>query len=174
MNCKMFVRRNQSQNKVAALQPPSLSQSNTMKNSLKSVLLASLTIALAVVGTSFAGADPPETQTRSSLSPLMQMKLEKSKSILEGLALEDYDAISRNANALRLLSLEAGWNVLQTEEYATQSQEFRRATDMISAAANEKDMGRAALGYVGLTVRCVECHSYMRKHKAELIKQNSP
>ena len=151
------------------LRPQYLMQSNTMKY----VIVASLIAALAIVGTKFADADPPETQARSSISPLMQMKLEKSKSILEGLALEDYDAIARNANSLRLLSLEAGWNVLQTEEYAMQSREFRRATDMIADAAKEKDINRAALGYVGLTLRCVECHSYMRKHKVELMKLQS-
>lgn len=96
------------------------------------------------------------------VKPLMQMKLEKAKKILEALALEDYDQIGRNARQLKLLSLESGWNVLQTEEYATQSRDFQRATSMISEAAKDRDIGRAALGYVSLTVRCVECHRYVR------------
>ena len=44
----------------------------------------------------------------------MQMKLDKSKAILEALAMEDYKAIAKNSRALRLLSLESGWNVIQT------------------------------------------------------------
>lgn len=75
------------------------------------------------------------------------------------------------ARSLKLLSMESGWNVIQTEEYVTQSEDFRRATDMILQAAEEKDINRAALGYVGLTVRCVECHLYMRKHIKELAEQ---
>lgn len=104
-------------------------------------------------------AEKPPTQ----LTPLMRMKLEKAKLILEGLTLEDYDKIAQNARQLKLLSMESGWNVLQTEEYELQSKDFRRTTDVIADAAKNKDVNRAALGYVALTVRCVECHSYMRK-----------
>jgi hypothetical protein len=119
-----------------------------------------------------ASSDPPEVQSPRELLPLMQLKLEKSKEILEGLALEDFEKIGKNARSLKLLSLETGWNVIQTEEYATQSRDFKRTCDLISEAANEKDMGRAALGYVALTVRCVECHAYMRKHRKQQEEQN--
>ena len=106
-----------------------------------------------------ANSDPPAKTPAGKISPLMQMKLDKSKTILEGLALEDYDKIGKNARSLKLLSLESGWNVIQTEEYATQSRDFRRTCDLIAKAAADKDVGRAALGYVALTVRCVECHA---------------
>jgi hypothetical protein len=111
-----------------------------------------------------SAVEPAPQGVSRQLSPLMQMKLEKSKSILEGLALEDYEKIAKNAQSLKLLSLESGWNVIQTEEYVSQSREFRRAVDRIMAAAKEQDVHRATLGYVSLTMRCVECHSYMRKH----------
>ncbi len=117
-----------------------------------------------------AKSDPPDEISdtpKSNLHPLMQMKLEKSKTILEGLTLEDFEKIGRNARSLKLLSTESGWNVIQTEEYATQSRDFQRTCDLIAEAAEEKDISRATLGYVAMTVRCVECHAYMRKHKAE-------
>lgn len=110
-------------------------------------------------------SDPPDSEEPKRLTPLMQLKLERAKEILEGLALEDFDKIASNARSMKLLSLESGWNVIQTEEYAIQSRDFKRTCDLISEAADEKDMGRAALGYVALTVRCVECHAYMRKHR---------
>ncbi|TWT87787.1 hypothetical protein [Stieleria varia] len=102
--------------------------------------------------------------------PLMRMKLDRAKDILEGLTIEDYDKIASNARSLRLLSMEAGWNVVQTEEYRRQSQDFRRACDAIEKAAQAKDINRAALSYVALTVRCVECHTYMRENDVELVK----
>ncbi len=120
------------------------------------------------------GVNPPDTSgtpTHSTkLTPLMLMKLEKSKEILEGLTLEDFDKIKSNADMLKMLSLESGWNVIQTEEYGAQSTDFRRAAELIAKAADEKDIHRATLGYVALTVRCVECHSYMRRHRSEQIK----
>lgn len=91
-------------------------------------------------------------------------KLDNAKGVLEGLATEDYEKIARDAQALSLLSLESDWNVITTEEYLEQSSDFRRAVNVITEAAREKDVNRAALGYVNLTVRCVECHSYLRKN----------
>ncbi len=96
------------------------------------------------------------------LEPFMQRKLDHAKRVLEGLAIEDFELIAREAQSLSLLSLESNWNVLTTEEYIQQSSDFRRAVNVITEAAREKDVHRAALGYVNLTVRCVECHSYLR------------
>ncbi len=121
-------------------------------------------VGLATTGArTLEAAEPAPPGVSEQFTPLMQMKLEKSKHILEGLALEDYQQIAKNARALKLLSMESGWNVIQTEEYALQSREFRRAVDRIVAAAEAEDVHRATLGYVSLTMRCVECHSYMRR-----------
>ncbi len=135
---------------------------------MKYVSVILVALAIATSSSQLSSADPPNEAPPHRITPLMKMKLDKSKAILEGLTLEDFDAISRNAKALKLLSLESGWNVLQTPEYVTQSQEFRRTADMIAEAAEEKNISRATLGYVSMTVRCVECHSYMRKHRMKL------
>jgi hypothetical protein len=126
------------------------------------------------VGLSFSphAAEPQAPQ--SNFTPLMHMKLDKSKAILEGLTLEDFAKIKANANNLRLLSNEAGWNVIQTREYAEQSRDFQRATEMLADAATEKDIHRASIGYLTLTMRCIECHSYMRKHRIASEQRNSP
>lgn len=97
------------------------------------------------------------------LADFMQMKLEYSKEILAGLALEDYERIAKNSQALSLMSLESGWNVLNTQDYLDQSRDFRSTSKVIQEAAKEKNIERATLGYVSMTVRCVECHSYLRK-----------
>lgn len=137
------------------------------------VQLGAVAIVLLVM-TCMLAAELPGEQAMASppanLTPLMRMKLERSKAILEGLALEEFDKIANNARALRLLSTESGWNVIQTKEYALQSRDFQRAADLIAEAAGDQDIHRAAIGYVALTVRCVECHSYMRKHQVELMK----
>ncbi|TWT49608.1 hypothetical protein Pla22_48050 [Rubripirellula amarantea] len=135
---------------------------------MKRFLLYVVPIATVLVAVATA-ADPPLDQP-SKITPLMHLKLDKSKAILEGLTLEQFDTIKINARALRLLSTESGWNVLQTKEYAAQSRDFQRAADLVIEAADDKDIHRATLGYVALTVRCVECHSYMRKHRVEFMK----
>lgn len=135
-----------------------------MRFPLKS--LAAVVLALGMTG--LASAQRPIDSPSRPLKGVMQLKLEYSKQILEGLALEDHDKITKNAQALGLLSLESGWKILQTEEYAKQSMEFRRTTDAISKASRDKNVDRAALGYVSLTVRCIECHSYLRQQQGGL------
>lgn len=111
-------------------------------------------------------AAPQAAQDSQRLKSFMQQKLDHSKSILEALAVEDYDQLARSAQALSLLSLESNWNRLTTEEYIQQSSDFRRACRVIQEAAHEKNVDRAALGFMDLTVRCVECHKYLRKQQS--------
>lgn len=129
------------------------------------LLLGSLAAALSVRGATEARVSQDQPR---SLDTFMRLKLEHSKEILEGLALDDHEKIAKHSQALNLLSLESGWNVVQTEEYLSQSRDFRNIAKSITEAAHEKNVERAALGYVALTVRCVECHRYLRKHHPEL------
>ncbi len=104
-----------------------------------------------------------QTTGKEGLKPFMQRKLDHAKSILEGMALEDFDKISASAQSLSLLSLESTWNVISSEEYLEHSRNFRRSINLIKQAARDKNSDRVALGYIDLTIRCVECHSYLRK-----------
>ncbi len=131
---------------------------------MKKVLFASLVTFISAWGAWQLYGDPPPQVGPDRLKPFMQRKLDHSKAILEGLALEDFKKIAENSQALSLLSLESSWNVLTTEEYLRQSMDFRRALRVITSGAREKNVDRAALGYVNLTVRCVECHSYLRNN----------
>ena len=146
-----------------------------MKRKRFVVAAITLMLSLAIVSQLPSQAPPRKpVVAKDKLTPLMQLKLERSKTILEGLALEDFDKIGQNARKLRLLSLESGWNVIQTEEFMVQSRDFRRNSQLIADAADEKDLGRATMGYVALTVRCVECHSYMRKLRAKEKDTDTP
>ena len=125
-------------------------------------------LSLAVVSVFFwqAQAQQPVEARPQRLKAFMQQKLDHSKTILEALAVEDFDKLAKSAQALSLLSLESNWNVLTTDEYIQQSAAFRRACSVIQEAAHEKNVDRAALGFMDLTVRCVECHKYLRKNAA--------
>ncbi|MCA9135434.1 MAG: hypothetical protein KDB00_01710 [Planctomycetales bacterium] len=134
-----------------------------------SILVVLMTVLLVQPGSSPAQNPLGEDGVApENVAPLMRRKLDRAKNILEGLTLEQFDKIASNARSLRLLSMEAGWNVVQTEEYRKQSEDFRRACDSVEKSADAKDIHRAALAYVALTVRCVECHSYMRENKIKL------
>ena len=101
-------------------------------------------------------------QQEKPVEAFMHAKLAHSQSILEGLAVENYDQIAKSSQALTLLSEEAGWNVLQTAEYAHQSELFRRNTKALTEAARKHNLDGSTLAFVQVTLNCVECHKHVR------------
>jgi len=92
----------------------------------------------------------------------MRAKLAHSQDVLEGLSLADFDLIAKGAQELSLVSQAASWQVLQTEEYARQSAEFRRSCDTLRRAAREENLDSALLAWMEVTMKCVQCHRYVR------------
>ena len=103
---------------------------------------------------------PPKVNT--NVKSLMQRKLDSSQSLIKGLALDDFELLAKEAQTLRLLSLDAGWNVIQTKEYAQISGEFLEATKRISEASEKKNLDAAGLAYFRLTMTCIDCHRHVR------------
>jgi hypothetical protein len=95
----------------------------------------------------------------------MRTKLEASREILEGLTLEDYALVTKGARALKALSRAAEWEVPtipNADEYVTQTAEFQRLADELTAKARDKNLDGATLAYFKLTTTCVNCHKYVR------------
>ena len=109
----------------------------------------------------------------NKVSKFMRAKLGHSQKILEGLATNDLEIVAKHAQDLSLLSLEAGWQVLQTEDYRQQSREFRRATDALKNAAAKKNLDGAALAYVDATMKCINCHKYVRETRMSDVTPRS-
>jgi hypothetical protein len=113
-------------------------------------------LALAVT----AQAAEPNDQT---LSRFMRAKLGHSQKILEALAVEDFGTIAKSAQEISLISQAELWQVFKTPEYLQHSNEFRRAADAVTDAAKKKNLDGAALAYMDMTLKCVNCHKYVRK-----------
>ena len=128
-------------------------------------LLTICCLATIIIATSIAWSGQPN-QVRT----FMRSKLNHSQQVLEGLSTEDYDTIAKHAQDLSLLSLASNWQVLQTEEYVQQSREFRRAADALRDAAKKKNLDGAALAYVDMTMKCINCHKYVRSTRVALAR----
>jgi len=108
-------------------------------------------------------ADPLAAENQSdNVKKFMRAKLLYSKNVLEGLAAEDYDLIAKDSQQLTLLSLDADWQVIHTPEYARLSLAFRKEAQTLTDAAKKKNLDGATLAYVKMTLKCVECHKYVR------------
>lgn len=127
------------------------------------VLLIGLSAAAMFAFSTFSAAAPQDDQAGPDrLATFMQVKLKMAQEVLRGLAIEDYTMIAKNSRDISLLTQAESWQVLQTAEYNQQSLEFRRAVDKITVAAREKDLDAATLAYVDVTMKCVNCHKYLR------------
>ena len=115
-----------------------------------------------IIGMSVLLATTNGEQQEKPVDAFMHAKLAHSQNILEGLAVENYDQIAKSSQALTLLSEEAGWNVLQTAEYAHQSNLFRRNTKALTEAARKHNLDGSTLAFVQVTLNCVECHKHVR------------
>lgn len=113
---------------------------------------------LLVLSTARGSAQQP-----NKVGEFMRAKLTHSQKVLEGLAMEDFDLIAKHSQDLSLLSQAATWQVLQTAEYRDRSTEFRRSADALTEAAKKKNLEAAALAYVDVTMKCVNCHKYVRQ-----------
>ena len=109
-------------------------------------------------------ADPAVVPDR--VAGFMRAKLAHSQNVLEGLAVEDFDLIDKGAQQLSLASEDASWQVLQTEDYARQSADFRRSCDSLRKAAKGRNLDGAALAWMEVTMKCVQCHKYVRDERS--------
>lgn len=105
---------------------------------------------------------PDAPKDDPKLNELMQGKLKHSQKVLEGIALGDFEEISKNADELISISKQAEWKVIKTPQYEMRSNEFRRTADELVKNAQAKNLDAAALSYVELTMTCVKCHKYVR------------
>lgn len=119
--------------------------------------------------------DAPADQKASEVAVFMHAKLDHCQKLLEGLTRENYDLIRVHAQELSLLSQAAQWQVIQTPQYLERSVEFRRAADALKEAGRNRNLDGAALAYVDMTMKCIECHKYVRRTRmAQLELPGNP
>jgi hypothetical protein len=104
---------------------------------------------------------PPKKEEQAE--GLMHRKLQSAQKVLDGIATNDFEKITKHGNELVAISKEAEWKVLKTPRYELYSNEFRRGVEKMVQAAKEKNVDAAALGYVEVTLTCVRCHQHVRE-----------
>ncbi len=97
--------------------------------------------------------------------PFMRAKMQYTNSIVEGLALENFPSISKNAQDLKLMSYESTWQVFQSPDYVALSRDFRESAGRLQAAAKSKNIDGAMLSYFEVTLNCVRCHKVVRQKR---------
>jgi hypothetical protein len=126
--------------------------------------LAGASLCILLVAFSVAAQDKPAPKPQPKKQPsLMQKKLEHAQQILEGLALEDFPSIAKNAKSMNEIGELENWHKANSPQYRTQLQVFRFANQELVRMAEEKNLDGASLAYVQTTLSCVNCHKYVRE-----------
>ena len=113
-----------------------------------------LTLLVALLGTT--SAQTPAT------GRVMRDKLTHTQKILEAIMVSDYDALDRESAALVRATELPAWSVLKSPEYLRQSAAFVSAIQDLREAARARDLDRATLEYMSLTLTCFQCHKHMK------------
>ena len=119
-------------------------------------------VTLTMFSSSLAQIQPAKDGGDDKAQSLMRRKLTHAQAILDGLANEDYVKIAKNSQQISLMSMASSWQVLQTPEYVDHTADFRGSANRITAAALDKNIDGATLGYVEMTMKCVSCHKHLR------------
>ncbi len=137
-----------------------------MRKVTSTLVIAALTLGLAtLVG---HGEEPKKDDPKANekkVKELMHKKLEASQKVLEGLATNDLDKVAKNADELARIRKDVDFRVIPTAEYDLWSDEFTRSVEGISKAAKDKNLEKAKLGYLSMTLACFNCHTYVRDQK---------
>lgn len=97
------------------------------------------------------------------IESLMRRKLGSAQALLAGLAKEDFEAIKSSAEELTVVSQEAQWKRLMTNDYHELSGDFRVTTEKLGEMADKRNLDGATLHYMQLVMNCVECHKVVRE-----------
>lgn len=124
-----------------------------MKTIIRFVLISSLLLSMGWTGSA---------QQKDALRILMAEKLEKAKTVLEGIAVADFKKIATSAEKLIQLSKTEEWFAHKTARYELHTNEFRRAAENLADKAQNKNLDGVTLAYFDLTMSCVRCHQYVR------------
>jgi hypothetical protein len=108
---------------------------------------------------------PPEKARSNQL--LMRDKLSFATKALEGLSMENYDKIAEAGEMMGIISRAASWHVIPTAEYSRMSKNFQEQARDLQRHAKDKNLDAASLDYMRITLTCVQCHNYIRDHRAE-------
>jgi hypothetical protein len=100
--------------------------------------------------------------SQQGVGKIMRQKLELSQQILEGVTTEDYRKITDATAPLIALTHRADWTTIDRPEYLGFSMEFRRTIEQLADAARRQSPDGVALGYVQMTMACVQCHRFVR------------
>jgi hypothetical protein len=108
-----------------------------------------------------------EIRRRAEMQAFMRQKLAWSQGVLEGLSLEKFDLVSKNAIRMRDMTKSNFWYTIRQPDYMARTTNYQKSVDALYLAAVDKNLEAATEAYVAVTKNCIDCHRLVRtaQHK---------
>lgn len=116
---------------------------------------------------------PQKDDPKKKLS-VMERKLKHAQQVLEGLALKDFDKVNKNAEGLMECLKEATWRINDTDKYLLYSNDFLRHIEDLQKSSKNKNIDKATIAYMEMTLTCVKCHEHLRETRIGAAPSISP
>jgi cytochrome c556 len=101
---------------------------------------------------------------------VMRQKLAESQLLLGALVTSDWRALASHSQALQMLTMQPGWDVLRLPEFHNYTTAFQKAIQAVADAAGTRDQRNALTAYNALVSSCVECHRYVARARIASAK----
>jgi hypothetical protein len=121
---------------------------------------------IGVVALSFVVLAAPY-EKRSVSRGYMRQKLAYSQGILEGLTLEKFDLVTKNAIRIRGMNLTNVWYWQKNPDYMGYLTNYQRNIDRLLNASTDKDLDKSTRAYQSVVQSCVECHRHFRTEQRQ-------
>lgn len=105
------------------------------------------------------------TPRRAAHQAFMRNKLNYSQAILEGMTLEKYEVISKNAIRLREMTSSNLWYSARQPDYMLLTTNYQKNVAALYMAAVDKNLDRVTDAYTAMARSCVDCHRLVRSEQ---------
>lgn len=122
-----------------------------------------LSFTAAVLAISLLAAE--RKPNRAATQTFMRMKMAWSQAVLEGLTLEKFDVVSKNAIRMRDMTQSNLWFTMKQPDYLTHTTNYQKRVDALYMAAVDRKLDAATEAYVNVTRSCIECHRLVRSEQ---------
>ena len=112
-----------------------------------------------VLGSTADGGQTPQ------LNRVMRDKLVLAQKTFEAVVTSDWVSLETNSRELERLTNDPRWMVLKYPEYARHSAAFVQAIRDLHQAAAQRDLEKTPQAYVGVALKCVDCHRYLARQR---------
>jgi hypothetical protein len=113
----------------------------------------------------FAFVAAEKGPARKATEAFMRGKMVRSDLILQGLVLEKFDLVAKNATQLRDMTHSNLWYTMRQPDYLAQTTNFQKSVDALYMAAVDKNLDSATEAYMKVARTCVDCHRLVRSEQ---------